>query len=97
LTEFTVSAKKGKFFVTGKDREDDVAFRISGTQWDGEALRFASFYPPTKHKARNVLRVLPRGRMSWDITTTFDDDPCSEREVWRKVRSQSKHGKTKPT
>jgi hypothetical protein len=82
---YTISVNQGQFRVNGKDGENGIALEISLTKWDGHSLRFTSYFPPTKHKAKHVLTVLSEGRMSHKISGTYwDGERFSDREIWRR-------------
>jgi hypothetical protein len=82
---YTISVNQGKFRVSGKDGENGSDLEISLTKWDGNSLRFTSYFPPTKHKAKHVLTVLSNGRLSHKLTGTYwDGERFSEHEIWRR-------------
>lgn len=82
---YTVSVNQGKFRVTGKVGEDGTALEISLTKWDGDSLRFTSYFPPTNHKVKHVLTVLAKGRMNHKLSGTYwDGERFSDQEIWRR-------------
>src|SRR5256885_368009 len=84
---FTVSVKRGKFVVSGKDGEDGTTLKISQVKWNGESLRFTSFYPPGQHWAKNVLSLRSQEKMKFEVSGTYrDGEPFCVSEVWRKRR-----------
>jgi len=93
---YTVLVKERNFQVSAKDREDGTILKISRVRWDGKALHFTSLFPPANHKAIHVLRVLPKGRISHDVTCTYaDGENFSDREFWRKIRVKRKFASSK--
>jgi hypothetical protein len=84
---YKVSVKQGSFVVTAWDSEDATALKISRVRWDGDALRFTSFYPPGEHTANHVLRHRSKGERNFRVSGTYTDgESFSMLEVW--IRSQ---------
>ena len=88
---YTVSVQQGRFRVAGRDGEDGNVLKISQVKWDGDSLRFTSFYPPGHHKAQHVLRLRSNGKMSHEVSGTYlDGEAFSELEVWTHKRRTKK-------
>jgi hypothetical protein len=86
---FTIAVEEGCFVVSGLDEADGEALKITSTRWDGEDLRFISLCPSTNHKAKHVLRILERGRMSHEVSYDGEEGRYSDRELWRKSNQKS--------
>lgn len=81
---YTIKARKGRFCVRGVDESEGVALRISSTSWDGERLRFVSFFPPTRHKASHEFWLTRRGRARHEVSYSDKDGNHTASEVWKK-------------
>lgn len=93
---YKITAKNGKFGVSGEDTEDETPLKISQIKWDGESLLFKSLYPPTKHEATHTLKILPEDKMRHEIRYTSEGESYSDREVWiRDRKSQRLHTRRK--
>jgi hypothetical protein len=83
---FTIAADAEGCRVSGADLDDGTILRITRTSWDGEALRFTSYYPPTKHSARNELRLATPRRAKMRVRYS---DECGKHEIhenWKRVK-----------
>jgi hypothetical protein len=81
----TISVNQGEFRTSEKDGENGSGLEISLTKWDGDSLRFTSYFPPTKHKAKHVLTVLSKGRTSHKVSGIYrDGERFSDQEIWRR-------------
>jgi hypothetical protein len=71
---YEIKVADGHLWVSGKDEETGKYLTVSGVVWDGEALRFTTYFPPTRHRATHVMRVTRSGRATHDVG--------KQRELW---------------
>jgi len=65
---YKVSVKQGSFVVTAWDSEDATALKVSRVGWEGNALRFTSFYPPGEHTTNHVLPHRSKGQLNLRVS-----------------------------
>jgi hypothetical protein len=88
---YTIFVKQGRFLIKGNDDEDGTLLKISRIRWDGESLRFATVFPPSRHKANHVLKAASKGKMSHYVSCIYSDGKVfSDEEFWRKRRNKKK-------
>jgi hypothetical protein len=88
---FTIAVKEGRFLISGVDESDGTVFKLTNIRWDGETLRFVTFFPPTNHKAKHALRLIGRGRVSHKVTYSDETGTYASDERWRKRAHGQKH------
>ena len=81
---YTIVVRAGRFRVSGVDESDGVSLRISNTTWDGERLRFVTFFPPTQHEATHEFWVTRKGRARHKVTYSDGYRNHTINEVWKK-------------
>jgi hypothetical protein len=79
---YGIKTVSGDLVVSGWDEADGEPLKVSGVKWDGETLHFITLFPPTRHKARHVMRLVGRGRATHDVD--------SFHEIWKKRSPKSK-------
>jgi len=88
---YTISVERGGFLVQGNDEEDGTPLEISRIRWDGESIHFTTVFPPTRHKARHMLKAVPTRKMSHRVSCTYSDgEVFSDEEIWRKRLDKKK-------
>ena len=91
---FEVSVKHGRFAVTAWDSEDGKELKISRLRYDGNALRFTSFYPPGEHTAIHAMRYRSKGKLNLTCSGTYaDGEEFSLLEIW--IKSKKRRPKPK--
>jgi hypothetical protein len=81
---YTITARAGRFRVSGVDESGGIALRISNTIWDGEILRFVSLFPPTKHQAYHEFWLTRKGRGKHKVSYSDEDGNHMINETWKK-------------
>jgi len=82
---YTISIRAGHFHVCGIDESDGTRLRISNLNWDGDALRFATYYPPTGHHAEHRMQLIRKGRATHRVSYVDEDGRHVIDENWKKV------------
>jgi hypothetical protein len=84
---YTIAVRNGLLSVSGVDEKDGTVLKISRMKWDGEQLCFSSFFPPTSHRARHVLRLIGRKEARHRVSYSDEEGKFLAEEVWKKRRS----------
>jgi len=71
---YEIELADGHFCVSGKDEDSGKRLTVSGIVWDGKALRFTTYFPPTRYRATHVMQVTRSGRAIHLVG--------KQREVW---------------
>jgi hypothetical protein len=83
---YTILVEHGRFTVKGQDEEGGTPLKVSRVQWDGKSLHFVTIFGPTGHKAKHVVKVLSKGKMSHRVSGIYaDGEVFSDDEIWRKI------------
>ena len=59
---YEIRVNDGCFTVTGIDEETGENLKISRVGWNGESLRFTTYFPPTRYRTSHEMKIVGRGR-----------------------------------
>jgi hypothetical protein len=74
LVEYSISMDGDKFVIKARDLQDGEKFKISGVQFDGISLQFASYMPSTKRKGIHQFKLKGKNRIGAQFTFTVVED-----------------------
>jgi hypothetical protein len=94
---YTIALKTEILSVSGVDEANGTVLKISRVKWDGEHLCFSTFYPPTSHKARHVLRLLGKKKARHRVTYSDEEGNYVGEEVWKRRPSTAGRDQKPPT
>jgi hypothetical protein len=71
-----ISKAGEKLKVRAFDKQDNDEIAVSKIVWNGKCLRFETFVPSTKFRARNCLTLVSKNKLVQELTFW---------ETWKKI------------